>query len=307
MQVRGLVSVGTICSHFGVLRLCARGAHPTPHTPFPMMRVFPMMRMLPMTRVLSMTPVFPCKSEIWFHKQLLLAASRRWLGAGLRGVVSGTPSHNPLVTPKPRSGPRNIGAEPRSLGAEPRNLGAEPETSEPSLETPEPSPQTLEPSPKTSEPSPNTSEPSPETSEPSPSLENSERPQNLGAEPRNLGAEPRPPEISEPSSETSKPNPTIPNDPWLTLWGDPVMRYEVFAGAGWKRGLASTFRGWLRDFCAEVENRVQRRGGRGGGKPPPWTRSNTLRPKGRRTLGSLWDHFGIILGYLWDHFGITLG
>ena len=126
MQVRGLVSVGTICSHFGVLRLCARGAHPTPHTPFPMMRVFPMMRMLPMTRVLSMTPVFPCKSEIWFHKQLLLAASRRWLGAGLRGVVSGTPSHNPLVTPKPRSGPRNIGAEPRSLGAEPRNLGAEP-------------------------------------------------------------------------------------------------------------------------------------------------------------------------------------
>ena len=182
--------------------MCARGAHPTPHTPFPMMRVFPMMRMLTMTRVLSMTPVFPCKSEIWFHKQLLLAASRRWLGAGLRGVVSGTPSHNPLVTPKPRSGPRNIGAEPRSLGAEPRNLGAEPETSEPKQ-----SPQTLEPSPKTSEPSPNTSEPSPETSEP---------PQNLGAEPRNLGAEPRPPEISEPSSETSKPNPTIPNDPKVT-------------------------------------------------------------------------------------------
>ena len=205
-----------------VLRLCARGAHPTPHTPFPMMRAFPMMRMLPMTRVLSMTPVFPCKSEIWFHKQLLLAASRRWLGAGLRGVVSGTPSHNPLVTPKPRSGPRNIGAEPRSLGAEPRNLGAEPETSEPSLETPEPSPQTLEPSPKTSEPSPNTSEPSPETSEPSPSPENSEPPQNLGAEPRNLGAEPRPPEISEPSSETSKPNPTIPNDPKEPLEGPPL-------------------------------------------------------------------------------------
>ena len=57
MQVRGLVSVGTICSHFGVLRLCARGAHPTPHTPFPMMRVFPMMRMFPLRRMFPMMRV----------------------------------------------------------------------------------------------------------------------------------------------------------------------------------------------------------------------------------------------------------
>ena len=47
--------------------------------------------------------------------------------------------------------------------------------------------------------------------------------------------------------------------------------------------------------------------GVGGKEPPPLQKVLTLRPKGRRILGSFWDRFGILLGSFWDRFGIVLG